>query len=881
MISHVCRLNAFLWLIAGLVTAGERLAEDFDATWQEGRWAFSNGPEFPGARGRFERSKEAAHGADWGGRLEFDFAGGGNYVAAILRLDGAPDIAAVRVWVKKPPGHRLTFRYTDPTGQTLQRGFDALDDRWTDAFIPMTGWTGHWGGANDGVVHGPPRQIAFLIENAARKQGALLFDDVRLIEGKPTRGAGMVTSEYVGAGFTADEGWHAVGPKGATSLDGRTWRFDFSHGAASVGIIPKDYSLLGLPQELRIRVRGQAPGHPVRLQLSTHFMGFEKTVSLPKVSHRPLPKVSHLREGMPETPRPEDPAEYPPEGVEPSGGGVVPVTEIVVAAPPGEGWRWFGGENDGKLHGPLRLRGIFLDAAGKQDAGQLELIEIRVKTACAPDRCCVLMAESRRSDKGIVFVATARNLAPQPAEATITQTIRDWPGKVVATTQSRLTLPANGVPVETPADLPVADQRFLEAEFILEAPGQLVPPARAYHVAPIEHRGSAELDPASPFGMGLYLYRYGGDPASLAEMDRAAQMGQDAGVKWSREEFHWARIEPAKGQLDWSFYDAMVATAKRHGITLYGLLAYWAPWAKAYTPEGIDDYCRFAAAAAERYRADIQHWEVWNEPNIFFWQGPSDLYADLLKKSYDAIKKANPNALVLGCSTAGIDHGFIRRTMELGAPFDILTIHPYRENLDDRRFIAELRQVADLAKRPDGALRPVWITEMGWATHVPHNAMGQDFRVTTQRDQATLLARSYLDAILSRVAPNISWYDFRNDGTDAFNFEHNMGIVTRDFRPKPAYRAFATLTRLLRGKRPQSALDLGPSIMAHRFADANGQASVLVLWSTEGDRTATLPSDRPITLIDLMGGEEPLAAADGKVAVPLREGAPVFILALP
>ena len=826
------------WLAAWGLAAGAaemRVAEDFDATWQEGRWAFSNGAEFPGARGSFGRARDAAHGGQWGGRLRFDFSGGGNYVAAILRLDGAPDVAAVRLWVKKPRGHRLTFRYTDPTGQTLQKGFMARDGKWTDAFIAVGGWTGSWGGANDGVVHGPPRQIAILAENTARPHGELLFDDVRLIVGKPGKGAGMVTSEIVAARFAADEGW---GCRGGGALAGRTWRFDFAAGAPSVGIAPRDASLLGEPQEFRIRVRGAAPGHPVRLQLATHFMTFEKTIG-----------------------------EFAGDGE----------SEIVVPAPPSEGWRWFGGENDGKLHGPLRIRGIFLDAAGRKDAGQLELVDIRVKTSCAPHRCCVLMAERRRTAQGAAFVALARNLAPKPIEATIAHTVRDWKGRVLIQGAVKATVPANGQPVETSVALPAGDHRFLEATFEIEAEGQQVPAAQACHVAPIEPHGSAEPDPASPFGMGLYLYRYSRHPASLAEMDRAARMARDAGVKWSREEFSWARIQPKKGEFDWSFYDAMVATAKRHGISVYGLLSYWSAWTKPYTPEGIADYCRFAAAAVDRYRGDIVHWEVWNEPNIFFWQGPRDLYAELLTEAHAAIRKANPKALVLGCSTAGIDLGFIRRTIELGAPFDVLTIHPYREHLDDRRFIAELKEAADVARRPDGTLRQVWITEMGWATHVPHNASSLGFRVTTQRHQAQLLARAYIGAVASGVAPNISWYDFRNDGTDPFNFEHNLGIVTRDFEPKPAYRAFATVTRLLKGTRADGELDLGPDIVAFRFLGKGGEA-VIALWCTGDDRQAAVPASRPATLVDLMGNEETLEPADGSAGVALQSETPVFLV---
>jgi hypothetical protein len=674
----------------------------------------------------------------------------------------------------------------------------------------------------------------------------VLIDDVRIIEGKPEEGAGMVTSEYAAARFMPDEGWRLNvhgGDGGSTKLDGRTWRFDFTKGARSIGIVPRDFSLLGMPKEFRIRVRGNPGGHPLRVQLATHFMMFERTVG---------PFV-------------------------PAAGGT---SECVFQAPPGEGWKWYGGENDGKIHGPLRLRGIFLEAGGQSNAGELELLDVRAMAQCALDRACVMLAERRESEGG-EFVATIRSLALKEMAGTVAWAVRDWAGRTFKEGSAKVAAPAGGEPVEVRLAMPAAGHKFLEAEFAMEAEGQVIPPAQAYYTAPLEARGAADPEPASPFGMGLYLYRYPGNAEGLKEMDRAAQMAQDAGVKWSREEFGWAGIEREKGKSDWAFYDSVVATAKRHGITIYGLLSYWATWTKPYTPEGIEDYCRFAAAAAERYKDDIRHWEVWNEPNIFFWQGPRDMYADLLKQAYAAIKKANPRALVLGCSTAGIDFGFIKRTMELGAPFDILTIHPYRATLNDAAFIADLRKAADLAKRPDGRLREAWITEMGWGTHAAHNGPAQDFQATTQRRQANLLARAYIDAIASGVSPNVSWYDFRNDGDDPFNFEHNMGIVARDFTPKPAYRALATVTQMLAGKKFSRILDLGPGITAYRFEDAKGGTDTLVLWTTDTDRACALPlkADQPATAVDLMGNRESLKAGqEGRLGLPLQQETPIFVV---
>jgi len=825
------------WAADGVV----RLEEDFDTTWQAGRWQFSEGGEFPGASGSFERSKEAAHSGQFGGRLRFDFTGGGAYVAAYRELDEVSSLAAIRLWLKQPRGSRLTVRYTDPSDQTFQKGLWAPSRRWVDVLIPMTDWTGHWGGADDGQVHGPPRQIGLLVENSGPTQGALLIDDLRLIAGEPRESTGRLTSEYTAARFAPDEGWRLTsrGNAGRSSLDGRTWRFDFSQGAGSIGVVPQEFSLLGNPEEIRIRARGAAPGHPVRVQIATHFMTFERTIG-----------------------------EFRGDDA----------SEIVVQAPPSEGWRWFGGENDGKRHGPLRIRGVYLDAAGKADSGTLELLEIRVKTGCTADRGCVLIAECRERDETRAMVATARNILPDSIEGTLHHVVRDWSGNVVANGSTPITIPPGGVPRETSVPVPPGEHAFLEAEFVLEAPGQLVPEAQAYYTAAIEPQTNAEPDPSSPFGMGLYLYRYGNDPRSLASMDRAARMGREAGVKWSREEINWGRVEVAKGKYDWSFYDNLVATAKRHGISIYGLLAYWSRWTKPYTPEGIDDYCRFAAAAVDRYRNEIQHWEVYNEPNIFFWQGPPDMYAELLTKAYAAIKAANPNAQVLGCSTAGIDLDFIRRTIELGAPFDVLTIHPYRQRIDDRQFVEQLRHTAEVAKSADGTIRPIWITEMGWATHARHNGTEAGFSVTTQREQAQWIARAYLDAIASGAVTNMSWYDFRNDGVDPFYFEHNMGIVTRGFRPKPAYRAYATLTRMLQGKSMDGELDLGDEVIAYRFVSAGARESAVALWST-GDREAVeLAAKRAATIVNLMGEEERVVPVDEQITVPLQWETPVFVL---
>jgi hypothetical protein len=175
---------------------------------------------------------------------------------------------------------------------------------------------------------------------------------------------------------------------------------------------------------------------------------------------------------------------------------------------------------------------------------------------------------------------------------------------------------------------------------------------------------------------------------------------------------------------------------------------------------------------------------------------------------------------------------------------------------------------------------------MGWATNVPHNALAQDFQPTTQRAQAELLARSYLCAIGSGIEPRTFWYDFRNDGDDPFYFEHNMGIVTRDFRPKPAYAAYATLAHLLQDRKLAGPVEAPEGTFAYRFVPAGRQSgSVIAAWSPTRDAEVTIPvHGKRVTRFNAVGESQPLDASSGSTAgsatvrVTLAKGAPVYLL---
>lgn len=358
--------------------------------------------------------------------------------------------------------------------------------------------------------------------------------------------------------------------------------------------------------------------------------------------------------------------------------------------------------------------------------------------------------------------------------------------------------------------------------------------------------------------MNVCLSRFDANGGRDSQMERAAARAQAAGVKWTRGGFPWAETEPERGKYDFALCDQEVDTALRHGLNIYGLMAYWSKWTTPYTDEGIDDFCRWARIVVNRYKDRVKVWEIYNEPNIAFWRGPKELYPVLLAKCYKAIKEADPSAQVLGMSLAGIDLGFLGLCMANRTPFDGLAFHPYRQKLVEDQFIDELHNVSERI----GA-RSLWITEMGWST----NTAGVD-----ERTQAQCLARAYLSAAASGTCRNISWYNFRNDGESPFENEFNFGVLRKDMTPKPAYRALATVCRTMTEGEPKLLKTLGEGVYALRMGNA------LAMWSSERDATVICRvAAGDLRMKNLMGEELHPDRAGVRLTLNLRSRCPVFL----
>jgi LysM repeat protein len=266
---------------------------------------------------------------------------------------------------------------------------------------------------------------------------------------------------------------------------------------------------------------------------------------------------------------------------------------------------------------------------------------------------------------------------------------------------------------------------------------------------------------------------------------------RDAGFTWVKQSFAWRDIEgAAKGHFDWSRADRIVQQVNEFGLDLIARVDGQPQWAGGGYPQNgppanYQDYADFLYAMASRYKGRIRAYQVWNEPNLNVagrseWGGrppnPAE-YTALLKVAYQAIKQADPNAMVISAGLSPTsrwddqampDEEFLKGMYAAGAKpyFDVFGAHgagykvppetdpavvakdPVLNNNDpspeERKRIYCFRHVEDLrqimVENGDGD-KQIALLEFGWTSDTVHPEYAW-FRVT-EEEKGDYLVRAY------------------------------------------------------------------------------------------------------------------------------------------
>jgi hypothetical protein len=312
--------------------------------------------------------------------------------------------------------------------------------------------------------------------------------------------------------------------------------------------------------------------------------------------------------------------------------------------------------------------------------------------------------------------------------------------------------------------------------------------------------------------------QFHGTWAELSDADRVCILNTLAanGATWVRLDLGWTTIQPnARGQYDmaWGvpFVDKIVNMAHSRGLNVLATFWQTPKWASGSTnnhvlPTNLSDYANAIKWAANRWKTQVQAWEVWNEPNASEFLSPPSAanYTGLLKAAYPAVHAGNPNAKVVFGGTMFVDTDWISAAYAAGAQgsFDVMGVHPYMgyanygpEAIDrGRERMTHTAVLVDLMKAKGDSTKPIWFTEFGWSTHANTATTPVWYLGVDEATQADYLKRT-LGMVQNRYAQvtNVFWYTSRDLATGSIHPD-NRGLMRRDFSPKPALGAVRCYT---------------------------------------------------------------------------------------
>ena len=352
--------------------------------------------------------------------------------------------------------------------------------------------------------------------------------------------------------------------------------------------------------------------------------------------------------------------------------------------------------------------------------------------------------------------------------------------------------------------------------------------------------------------------------------DKQVEQIAKAGFRFIRMDFHWNSVEKQKGVYDFKAYDELVDSLKQRSIRPLFILDYgnelYDEGMAPRTDEGRKAFAAFAGAAAAHFKGQGILWEIWNEPNIFFWrpQPNAENYVQLVKATSAALKKADPKCTVLAPALAGWDFGFMETICKLGVleDIDVVSLHAYGASKPEDA-AAYYSRIREIVKRyaPKGKQLPLVSGEWGYS------AIGG---MTVER-QGEFLVRAFLTNLMNDVRLSI-WYDWHDDGPDPKENEHHFGTVYLDFKEKPAYHAMQALARELKGYTFASRITL-ESDQDYLALFKRGGDLRLAAWTTGEPHKIKLPVDvRKFELVSVTGERRRAEAVGGSIDLDLSGG---------
>lgn len=244
-----------------------------------------------------------------------------------------------------------------------------------------------------------------------------------------------------------------------------------------------------------------------------------------------------------------------------------------------------------------------------------------------------------------------------------------------------------------------------------------------------------------------------------------------------KQMFPWNDIQPEPDTWLWEKADAVVAEVDHRELQLIARIDHPPAWAivdpatrEDRVPFDVEAFAHYCGALAERYTGQIAGYQIWNEPNLQReWAGHSPDaagYVTLLQACHDAIKAADPAAIIISAGLAPTDtepplsipdERYLQQLFDAGLTdaYDVLGLHApgfinppemssaevveagYRRWMGFRH-VEDMRRIMILNGDAD---KQVAILEFGWTRDTIHPEY--EWFAVDEETQAEYLVNAY------------------------------------------------------------------------------------------------------------------------------------------
>ncbi len=215
-------------------------------------------------------------------------------------------------------------------------------------------------------------------------------------------------------------------------------------------------------------------------------------------------------------------------------------------------------------------------------------------------------------------------------------------------------------------------------------------------------------------------------------------LSKQIGLCWFRDwSLKWHDVEQEEGKFEFTQSDYQINRVLERGLNVLPLLPFpssnWSSSAGpeveiserypvsreriAYMPQDLEEFATYVRKTVQHHRNRLHVWEILNEPIYTSYALPRgkgyrvEDYVELLRAAYEAVKQADPDALVVG-GIAGSATTYTKEFIDAGGLrwVDVLNLHTYPGLTTPEVYEEPLRRLRE-RMRSAGADKPIWFTE--------------------------------------------------------------------------------------------------------------------------------------------------------------------------